>query len=436
MSHDLKNKILGCLMGSAVGDALGTTQEFVPMHCAMENPIKDLVGQGKFKLEAGMWTDDTSMMLCLCESLLELKGSFDGRDQQARYYEWYSNGHLSSNGVCFDIGKTTRLNLLDNRKENREFSDKISDAASGNGGLMRLAPVPLYYMSGDVMRAIELSGQSSMTTHPSEISRDCCRYYAALIIGAVLGESREMLLSSTELYVPPGLDKDYWTVNPLRSEVLDIVANCSYQKSNPPDICNSAYVVKTMEAALWAFYHSDSFEDGALKIVNLGDDADTAGCIYGMLAGAFYGNDAIPEAWRQKIVFKDLIFVYSEEIVQVYNSNKNNNAQRTEKSPQYEEAQELLHFLESQYQPLRRRIDPCPTMFRAMSEFDKSVEHFYAAMEEKVNSLHNLSSEVKLGLPNDFRQRIEVQDRPVVANRTSIPTGRANLLGALKARNQ
>ncbi len=98
----------GSLLGLAVGDALGTTLEFKAP--GTFKPIKDIVGGGPFHLKPGQWTDDTSMALCLAESLIE-KNGFDPVDQLERYVRWYRQGHLSSTGKCFDIGGTVRSAL-------------------------------------------------------------------------------------------------------------------------------------------------------------------------------------------------------------------------------------------------------------------------------------------------------------------------------------
>jgi ADP-ribosyl-[dinitrogen reductase] hydrolase len=103
-----EERFRGCLLGLAVGDAVGTTLEF--KRPGSFTPVTDMVGGGPFRLQAGQWTDDTSMALCLAESLIECKG-FNAHDQMKRYVRWYRQGHLSSTGRCFDIGNTTRTAL-------------------------------------------------------------------------------------------------------------------------------------------------------------------------------------------------------------------------------------------------------------------------------------------------------------------------------------
>ena len=156
---------------------------------------------------------------------------------------------------------------------------------------MRLAPVPLFY-ANIPRKAIRMSGESSRTTHGAKAAVDACRYLGALIVGAVNGMSKDILLS--DHYTP--ID-GYWDNNPLVSEI-DEIASGSFSRREPPEIKGSGYVVKSIEAALWAFNKGSTFKEGCLLAVNLGDDADTTGAIYGQLAGAFYGEGGIPFLWR------------------------------------------------------------------------------------------------------------------------------------------
>src|SRR5574341_1380286 len=132
----------GCLLGLAVGDALGTTLEFKPP--GSFDPIEDMVGGGPFGLQPGEWTDDTSMALCLAESLIERRG-FDPVDQLDRYVRWWREGHLSSNGRCFDIGTTTAAALLRFERTRELWCGAEDPRTAGNGSIMRLAPVPLFF---------------------------------------------------------------------------------------------------------------------------------------------------------------------------------------------------------------------------------------------------------------------------------------------------
>ncbi|OKP92841.1 ADP-ribosylglycohydrolase [Paenibacillus sp. P3E] len=289
----------GCLQGLAAGDALGTTVEFkAPGTFA---PLEDIVGGGVFSLQPGQWTDDTSMALCLADSLLASRG-FDPADQLRRYVRWFREGYLSSTGECFDIGNATRSALMHFEASGEAWSGSEDPHAAGNGSIMRLAPVVLYYAE-DPAAAIEYAALSSRTTHAAAECVDACRLMAAYILAGLQGWSKQEMLA-------PGAFGGWLHEGMLSGSILDI-KHGSYQRKAPPEIKGSGYVVQSLEAALWAFHQSASFEEGALLAVNLGDDADTTGAVYGQIAGAYYGLGGIPARWSDMLTLRGLISDYA-----------------------------------------------------------------------------------------------------------------------------
>ncbi len=301
LDEAIRSRSRGALLGMACGDALGTTLEFKPP--GSFKPIEDIVGGGPFDLRPGEWTDDTSMGLCLAESLLEC-GGFDPVDQLERYVRWWRQGHLSSNGRCFDIGIQTSAALA-SFERNRSAPPGSSDPQkAGNGSIMRLAPVPVAY-ARNVEAAIAYSGQSSVTTHPARQTIDACRYLGALICSAVSGTAKDRLLG-----------EEFWRWGGLDPEI-DEVARGSFKGKQPPEIAGSGYVVRSLEAALWALHRTSSFREGALLAVNLGDDADTTGSVYGQIAGAIYGEQGIPQKWRATLALHDLIAEFADRLCEI-----------------------------------------------------------------------------------------------------------------------
>jgi ADP-ribosylglycohydrolase len=296
---DLRSRFRGALLGLAAGDAVGTTLEFSPP--GSFTPLTDMVGGGPFHLKPGQWTDDTSMALCLAESLIEKQG-FDAVDQLERYTRWQEEGHLSSTGHCFDIGVTISGALTRFAKTHAPYNGSEDPSKAGNGSIMRLAPVPMaffYWPEEAIARSVE----SSRTTHQAPTTLDACRYFGGLILGALQGVPKETLLSANysplaqrELLVPE----------------IAAIAQGSFKHKAPPAIRGTGYVVDSLEAALWAFYNSASFEEGCLMAANLGDDADTTAAVYGQLAGAYYGEEGIPARWRDRLAMKDLILRYAD----------------------------------------------------------------------------------------------------------------------------
>jgi ADP-ribosyl-[dinitrogen reductase] hydrolase len=301
---DTIKRYRGALLGLAVGDAMGTTVEFEAP--GTFEPLTEIVGGGPFCLSAGQWTDDTSMALCLAESLVETR-TFDPGDQLERYLRWYRTGHMSSVGRCFDIGSTVRAALNRFEATHELYCGSTDPMAAGNGSIMRLAPVPLRWAQNPA-EAIEKSGQSSRTTHAAATAVDACRYLGALLVGCTCGTDKETLLSRRYTPVP-----GYWEAQPLAREI-DEIAIGSFKERQPPRIKSTGYVVNTLEAALWAFHHSNSFEEGCCLAVNLGGDADTCGAVYGQLAGAFYGELDIPKRWVEILARRSLIESLAEGV--------------------------------------------------------------------------------------------------------------------------
>ena len=203
----LCDRYRGALLGLAVGDALGTTLEFKAP--GTFRPITDMIGGGPFGLEPGQWTDDTSMALCLAESLIE-KRSFDPADQMERYCRWWQEGYLSSTGTCFDIGITVRKSLESYLRSGEPFAGSTDPFTAGNGSLMRLAPVPLAFRR-NIELAIHNAAQSSRVTHAAPTSLAACHCFAGLLLGALVGRSKEDLLSP---FFHPAPDRDHWSSSP------------------------------------------------------------------------------------------------------------------------------------------------------------------------------------------------------------------------------
>jgi ADP-ribosylglycohydrolase len=249
------------------------------------------------------------MGLCLAESLVEHQG-FDPVDQLERYVRWYRQGYMSSIGVCFDIGNTVRDALHRFEQTREPYPGSTDPGTAGNGSIMRLAPIPLFYAK-DPAKAIEMSGESSRTTHGALAAVDGCRYLGALIVGALQGVSKEELLSD---HYSPALG--IWQQHPLVAEIDEIAAG-SFKQRQPPAIRGAGYIVESLEAALWAFHRSQDFREGCLLAVNLGNDADTTGAVYGQLAGAFYGEDGIPPSWRARLAQRELIERLAEQLFEL-----------------------------------------------------------------------------------------------------------------------
>jgi len=293
LEEELRDRYRGALLGLAVGDAVGTTVEFKPP--GSFPPVTDMTGGGPFDLPAGAWTDDTSMALCLADSLIATAG-FDPVDQLGRYVRWWREGHRSSIGRCFDIGGSTSRALARFERDHDPYPGDRDPDGGGNGPLMKLAPVPLAY-ARHPEAALRRSALSARTTHGAPQAIDATRYLAAIILGAVAGADRAELIDRPEPFEPYA---GAFAAEPLHDEVAALAAG-TYLAKSPPEIRGGGYAVVALEAALWAVHRHDDFEATILAAVNLGGDADTTAAIAGQIAGAIHGEHGIPERWRRRV---------------------------------------------------------------------------------------------------------------------------------------
>lgn len=235
---------------------------------------------GPFNLPAGYWTDDTSMAICLAESLLACNGTLDLHDQMNRYANWYVYGHNSSTGLCFDIGGGTRLAIEHSLNKSKPLG-LYPERSEGNGSLMRLAPVSIVYHGSHDEIAFEACRISSSPTH-NQFASKLCGELGSFLHRYMNGASRKPEISSEHIE-------------------------------------NSGHAPKSLEAALYHFASTNSFEEAILQAVNYGDDADTIGAITGQLAGAYYGLSAIPGEWVSGLHDHERLLEIAEKLYNLSN---------------------------------------------------------------------------------------------------------------------
>ena len=290
----IKDKLLGSFVGLAIGDAVGTTVEF-RIRDTFE-PVTDMVGKGPFNLPAGYFTDDTSMALCLAESLIQFP-YLDQNDLLSRFSRWYRNGENSPTGRCFDIGTTTRSGIV-NWEKTGSVLNNTGPWDGGNGSIMRLAPSVIKWHN-DSDRAIATAIMQGETTHGAAECRDSCDLLARVLLTA---------FSTTDKNAVLNIDaKDYWV-----PKVKEILTTLDVTRD---EVESSGYVIHTLHAALWCFKNTDNFRDAILLATNLGDDADTVAAVTGQIAGAFYGLNGIPLQWVAKIYEFDRFVELTEKLI-------------------------------------------------------------------------------------------------------------------------
>lgn len=308
----------GALVGLAVGDALGTTQEFAtpktaPLPTLLTGPQVDIVGGGPFSLVAGQTTDDTQMAICLAESL-RARGRLDADDVARRYAAWSK--------VAFDIGRQTRqaMALIDDGATAAEAGRLVWQNAdptrrpAGNGSLMRSAPLATWLpeVSDEALTRATLA-ESAITHFDPRCQLASAAFVASLRAGARGGDGRAMwtaaeaglrragrLLKEDE----PALGEEINEAEAMLIVDLDLAAARSPELySNQVNLLDhQGYVRVAFRLAYWHLVHTADWRAALLDVCNRGGDADTNCAITGALLGARDGEHAIPAAWR------DLVF--------------------------------------------------------------------------------------------------------------------------------
>lgn len=294
--RERRKRSIGAFIGLAIGDALGAPIQFQRRDTYQH--VSGYTAGGAYSLDPGYWTDDASMALCLAETLLE-KQSYDPTDFGNRLVRWVDEGYNSSLPKCFDIGQTTLRAIGNFRRHGHETCGITGERAGGNGSIMRLAPVPVYFQDSPDM-AEEVSARQGALTHNHEVPNDGCRMLCMILIeGINTGHKDKALSAVNELHV---------------AEKIGHVRDQTYKGKERDVIKSDGYVVSTLEAAMWAVWKTDNFRDALLLAVNLGDDADTVGAVAGQIAGSIYGIDRIPPDWISELAEGPRILELGEQL--------------------------------------------------------------------------------------------------------------------------
>jgi len=299
-TKEIRHRILGGLWGALIGDALGVPVEFTSRHERKRYPVSDMTGYGTFNLPPGSFSDDSSLLLCTVEALID---GFNLNHISGLFIRWLKDARWTPHGETFDVGRTTYhaiMRLINNVEPGLAGLDKEKD--NGNGSLMRILPVSIYCLNQPVEKMMEYTHMASSITHRHPRSLVACGFYSLMVSSLIRG------LTPYEAY-KDAVDKtiNYYNKEPFRSELIhfDRILSGNISELPEDDVESDGYVVHTLEASLWCFLNTQSYKDAVLKAVNLGYDTDTTGCVTGGLAGVHYGIDAIPREWINKIARKE-----------------------------------------------------------------------------------------------------------------------------------
>ncbi len=289
---DVKDRISGGLWGAVIGDALGVPVEFKSRQEVRRNPVTTMRGYGTFNLPPGSWSDDSSLMLCTVESLLN---GFDTDLMGQLFIKWLNDAYWTPWGDTFDVGGATHSGIKRMiRGIKPEEAGVDSEWDNGNGSLMRILPVSVYFAEYSVPDILNASHRASSLTHRHTRSLIACGIYS-LMVSALLNDESPY---DSYIYAVDKAKINY-DKKPYSDELVHFkrIMNGNFHRLPENEIQSGGYVIHTLEASIWCLLNSDTFAEAVLKAVNLGDDTDTTGVVTGGLAGTHYGINAIPEEW-------------------------------------------------------------------------------------------------------------------------------------------
>jgi ADP-ribosylglycohydrolase/O-acetyl-ADP-ribose deacetylase (regulator of RNase III) len=285
----LTERIVGCVLGLVVGDAIGVPVEFTEREELARRPVTDMTGHGTYDQPPGTWSDDSSLALASADSLIA--HGYAPLDMMRRFHEWLTTGYMTPHGEVFDVGFATRAAI-------GRFGQGLPQAAwggreerdNGNGSLMRIAPLSCFVHRLDVATIVGQSVEASALTHAHPRATLCCAYFSLVMRGLLdgAGLAEAMAAASRDLrgFVPAA-----------EEGALRRVLDGSVVRARRDEIQGSGYVVHCLEASLWAVHRAADYREAVLLAVNLGDYTDTTAAVTGALAGAVFGVRGIPAAW-------------------------------------------------------------------------------------------------------------------------------------------
>ena len=309
-----KNFSKNILIGSAVGDALGVPVEFKSRQYLQQNPVTDMMGYGTYNMPPGTFSDDSSMMFCLAESLCN---GYNVNDIAEKFQMWMHEGYWTADGEVFDIGISTRkaINRLRVVKNPTE-AGSTCESDNGNGSLMRILPLAIFTKDLSIDERCEIVKEVSSITHAHNRSVLACIYYIEFALNVLDSENLEEAYLNTNFWLKLFLEENEIYKNEF--PYFERILNGKLIDLKEDEIKSTGYVMDNLEASIWCLLHTDSYKDCVLKAVNLGHDTDTIACIAGGIAGIYYDAETIPTNWIEQLARVDDILHLAEQLEEKY----------------------------------------------------------------------------------------------------------------------
>ena len=302
------------LIGSAVGDALGVPVEFKSRQYLQQNPVTDMMGYGTYNMPPGTFSDDSSMMFCLAESLCN---GYNVNDIAEKFQMWMHEGYWTADGEVFDVGISTRkaINRLRVVKNPTE-AGSTAESDNGNGSLMRILPLAIFTKDLSIDERCEIVKEVSSITHAHNRSVLACIYYIEFALNVLDSENLEEAYLNTNFWLKLFLEENEIYKNEF--QYFERILSGKLIDLKEDEINSTGYVMDSLEASIWCLLHTDSYKNCVLKAVNLGHDTDTIACIAGGIAGIYYDVETIPTNWIEQLARVDDILYLAEQLEEKY----------------------------------------------------------------------------------------------------------------------
>ena len=300
------------LLGTAIGDALGVPVEFEHRQELEKNPVVGMREYGTHNQPKGTWSDDSSLALCLAESLCN---GYNLNDIADKFIRWYYDGYCTPYGRVFDVGVTTAraISYLQSGCK-PELAGMDRERDNGNGSLMRILPLVPYIINMEEEDRFRIIGEVSSLTHRHPRSILACISLCEFAIQYINLQSIEKAYQTMQQTMLQLLKKEMFIEEDIPFKRFVGLYYEEFKNIELKDIHSTGYVIDTLEASLWCVFNTTNYKDATLKAVNLGDDTDTVGAITGGLAGIIYGYDTIPSEWLEVLARKDDIIELADKL--------------------------------------------------------------------------------------------------------------------------
>ena len=301
------NKVIGALIGVAVGDAVGVPFEFSSRDKMKDYPAKGMVGHGTHNQLKGTWSDDSSLTFCLAEALID---GYDLKDISEKFIKWKNEAYWTARDKVFDIGIITakaisRLSQIIESDSSQLKLLKYSgdEMENGNGSLMRIIPLLFFIKGRPIKKQFEVVWEISALTHGHIRAAMSCMIYLKLAEKLLDGKHKEVAYNDTREEISKFWEEIQFSETE-REHFKKIIQN-DIRNTSLSELKSGGYVIEVLESSIWFLLNKESYEDTILSIINIGHDTDTSAAITGGLAGIYYGFKSIPENWVDSLARLD-----------------------------------------------------------------------------------------------------------------------------------